>query len=108
MNNVMVETFENFAVLRSPSAFVWFTDNVTIWQIHFMGYSPTSLLCGTANSWAGSLSDMSLKSRVGSFENYKLRISTLNGRKGISQKGYIPIKYWRGCGLQVRLSGATL
>ena len=78
----MVETFENFAVLRSPSAFAWFTVDVTVWQIHFMEYSPTSLFWGIANSCVGFVSDMSLKSRVGSFGNCELRMSTLDTSEG--------------------------
>jgi hypothetical protein len=85
MNNVMVETFENFAVLRSPSAFAWFTVDVTVWQIHFMEYSPTSLFWGIANSCVGFISDMSLKSRVGSFGNCELKVSALDSQKDIER-----------------------
>ena len=46
----MVETFENFAVLRTPSVVAWFRADVTVWRIHLIEYSPKSLFCGIANS----------------------------------------------------------
>ena len=47
-----------------------------------MEYSPTSLFWGIANSCVGFISDMSLKSRVGSFGNCELKVRTLDKSEG--------------------------
>jgi hypothetical protein len=50
--------------LRQDENYFWWKETT-----HLTAYSPTSLLCGTVNSWVGILSNTSSKSRLALFAN---------------------------------------